>query len=135
MTRKPFGILKFIVLGLIFIGAIGFITMTLWNWLVPELFHGPMISFWQALGILLLGKLLFGWHGHQKGGWRGAPWGWKERMRRRWEHMTPEERERMQAKFRQYCGNRPPFGQEWDEFDKSRQGNPPASTDPATEMK
>jgi hypothetical protein len=136
MRRRPFGILKFVVLGVIFIGVIGFVTMSLWNWLVPDLFHGPQITFWQALGILLLGKLLFGWHGHQRGGgWKGAPWGWKERMRRRMENMTPEERERMRAKFRQHCGDRAGFWKEWDETSFRRPGQEATAPPPPSEMK
>jgi hypothetical protein len=99
MRRKPgLGVLKFILLGILFLTVLGFVVMSLWNWLIPCLFHGPFINFWQALGLLLLGKLLFGWHGHHPG-WRKD---WKEKMRRRMEAMTPEERE----KLRERCGQR-----------------------------
>lgn len=102
MRRKPgLGVLKFIVLGALFLTALGFVVMTLWNWLIPCLFHGPFITFWQALGLLLLGKLLFGWHGHH-GGWKRD---WKDKMRRRMESMTPEERERM-MEMRERCRQR-----------------------------
>lgn len=31
------------------------IGMLLWNWLVPEVFHGPTVTYWQAfIGVLLL---------------------------------------------------------------------------------
>ena len=33
--------------------------MLLWNWLIPELFTGPLITYWQTLGILILSKILF----------------------------------------------------------------------------
>ncbi|KAA2240510.1 hypothetical protein F0L74_30625 [Chitinophaga agrisoli] len=99
MRRKPgLGVLKFILLGILFVTVLGFVVMTLWNCLIPDLFHGPVITFWQALGLLLLGKLLFGWHGHQ----HGAAWkaNWKEKMRRRMESMTPEEKERLRDRCR-----------------------------------
>jgi hypothetical protein len=102
--RKPgLGVLKFIVLGLLFVTVLGLVTMTLWNCLIPDLFHGPVITFWQALGLLLLGKLLFGWHGPSKG---GAPWRnhWREKMRQRMENMTPEERERLRACYGRFKG-------------------------------
>ena len=75
--------------------------MLLWNSLVPELFHGPPLQFWQALGLLLLSRILFGglrgragWHGH-----------WRQRMwRERWESMTPEERARLREHFQRRCG-------------------------------
>jgi len=102
MRRKPgLGVLKFIVLGALFLTVIGFVVMSLWNWLIPCLFHGPFINFWQALGLLLLGKLLFGWHGYH-GGWKRD---WKDKMRRRMESMTPEERERM-IEMRERCRQR-----------------------------
>ena len=47
--------------------------MLLWNWLIPAIFGLSAISFWQALGILILSKLLFGSfrfrHG-KHGGWK-----------------------------------------------------------------
>jgi hypothetical protein len=80
--------------------------MSLWNALIPTLFHGPLVTFWQAAGLLVLSKILFGgfrgrhghgWHGRH-GRWRGEMW------RRKWESMTPEERERLRAKFKHRCG-------------------------------
>jgi hypothetical protein len=108
--RKGARIAKFLVLGVVFIGAIGFVTMQLWNCLIPELFHGPVISFWQALGLLLLGKLIFGWHNHHNS-WndkweRGREW--KSKIREKMAHMTPEEQERMKEALRNRC--RPGFG-------------------------
>lgn len=40
------------------------ITMWLWNWLMPTIFNLPVITFWQAAGILVLSRILFrGGHG------------------------------------------------------------------------
>lgn len=82
--------------------------MLLWNSLVPELFRGPRLEYWQALGLLLLSRILFGglrgrgWHGH-----------WRQRMwRERWENMTPEEREHLRAHFQRRCGGRPASGEQ-----------------------
>jgi hypothetical protein len=75
------------------VGIAGYLVMTLWNWLLPPLFGWHALGFAQALGLLLLSRLLFGgFRGHR--GHRGA---WKERMRSRWEAMTPEERERVRS--------------------------------------
>lgn len=38
--------------------ALGWITMLLWNWLVPTIFGLKAITFWQAIGMLILSKLL-----------------------------------------------------------------------------
>ncbi|MFZ2907059.1 MAG: hypothetical protein WAZ98_12705 [Cyclobacteriaceae bacterium] len=92
------------VIGMIVIGAIlvfGFVmaTMYLWNWLIPALFAGPVITFWQALGLLALSKILFS--GFGRGGhrpWRGRHW--KSHLKDRWSSMTPEERERLKEKMR-----------------------------------
>lgn len=84
----------------IFIG--GEIVMRLWNWLLPSLFGWHMITFWQALGLLLLCRILFGsFGGHHNHGK-------KRRMRDRWENMTPEEREKCRQAFRSRWGQAPP---------------------------
>lgn len=46
-------------LGLGFVALAVFITMSLWNWLIPELFNGPVITFWQAVGLFILSKIFF----------------------------------------------------------------------------
>jgi len=60
--RCPSKPAKFIGIGFLVvfgIFAIGSVIMFLWNELIPTLFNGPLISFWQALGLLLLSKILF----------------------------------------------------------------------------
>ena len=77
----------------VFVG--GEVVRRLWNWLLPALFSVPEITFWQALGLLVLCRILFGGLGmHGRGPRR---WG-------RWEHMTPEERERFRQRIRERCG-------------------------------
>jgi len=86
--------LKFFLIAIVAIGVFSFVVMSLWNWLMPAVFGLRVITFWQALGLLVLSKILLG-------GFRGRPgsggWHWRRRMMERWEEMTPEERE----KFRQ----------------------------------
>jgi hypothetical protein len=53
-TRKIFYYGKFGVMGIIALAAFTFVVMWLWNWLVPELFNGPLINYWQSIGILIL---------------------------------------------------------------------------------
>jgi hypothetical protein len=84
----------------IFIG--GTIVRLLWNWLLPPLFGWPEVTFWQALGLLALCRILFGGFG----GHRSHRSAIRRRMEERWEHMSPEERER----FRQSMGRRFGFG-------------------------
>ncbi len=62
-VTKGFKILFFIVLGLTIAFLVGYIVMRLWNWLMPELFGLPLVSYWQAVGILILAKIFFGFGG------------------------------------------------------------------------
>jgi hypothetical protein len=76
--------------------AFGFIVRELWNVLIPPIFGWHTITFWQALGLLLLSKILFGGFHRHHGGDRNR---WKQRMKERWEHMAPEERERFSKRM------------------------------------
>jgi hypothetical protein len=92
--------LEFVLFAVLFVTAFGFAVMRLWNWLMPALFGWHLINFWQAVGILVLSKILFG-------GFRGHPGRhmfWRRRMMERWEHMTPEEREKFRQGMRGRCG-------------------------------
>ena len=44
----------------LFVWLFGELVMHLWNWLLPPLFGWHLITFWQALGLLLLSRILFG---------------------------------------------------------------------------
>ncbi len=76
-------------------------TQYLWNWLVPSLFAGPVMSFWQTAGLLLLTKIFFWPFGRCRcqGANHGGPWKyyWKEK----WTSMSPEERERIKQKMKE----------------------------------
>lgn len=75
-----------------FAALIGFGVMFLWNWLMPTLFGLTTITFWQALGLLILSKILFGgWKGGGHHEHRGR---WKRRFKDRWANMSEEEREK-----------------------------------------
>lgn len=65
------GCWKIGVLVVVGIAALAWVVMALWNWLVPSLFVGMHeIGYMQALGLLVLSKILFGsLHGHC--GWHG----------------------------------------------------------------
>jgi hypothetical protein len=92
--------LMFAPLALVFLAAFSFGVMRLWNWLVPPVFGWHMINFWQAVGLLVLCKILFG-------GFRGGPrrrMYWRHRMSERWEKMTAEEREKFRQGMRGRCG-------------------------------
>jgi hypothetical protein len=81
----------------------GFVVRDLWNWLTPSLFGWHMITFWQAVGLVVLTRILF--RGFPRPGWSGPGMHWRRRMMERWAQMTPEERE----KFRAGMGRCGPF--------------------------
>lgn len=115
-TPKIFHVLKFVLLGAIFLLALGFGVRELWNCLIPDLFHGPVVTFWQALGLCLLGKLIFGWHGGGgPGKWSQTKEQWRKKMQQRMEHMTPEEKEKMRQRFRSCMPNRYNRWNDWNE--------------------
>ena len=98
--------LKFILFVALAALAMGYVVLQLWNWLLPGLFGWHAITFWQALGLLALARILFG----SLRGRGGAHMYWRRRMMERWEQMTPEEREQFRQGMRGRCGkfNAPP---------------------------
>lgn len=92
-------VFKIVLLVLAAICLFGFLVMKLWNWLMPEIFGLPLISFTQALGVLLLSKILFS--GFKPGGpGHSAKERWKNNFfKKRWEkklaNLSPEEREKL----------------------------------------
>jgi len=87
----------------------GSVVMLLWNGLLPAILGVKTITFWQAIGILVLSKILFGgwcggrghrrFHGHMHD-WHG-----------RWMHLTPEQREMMKSEWKGKCCE-PPIKEE-----------------------
>ena len=105
-------IVKGVVIGILAITLFGFIVMSLWNALVPDIFNGPELSFWQAVGLLVLSHLLLrGWSPwRHSGSWRSGRW--KRRFEEKLAAMTPEEREKFKEEWKRRCGHYPG---EWDE--------------------
>jgi hypothetical protein len=103
MRKMRFGrALKFVAMGLVAIGLASLVVMALWNSLMPTVFALKPISFWQALGLLILSKIFFGGFRGRPG--QGSHW---RRMMERWDHMSPEEREKFRQGMRHRCGGPP----------------------------
>jgi hypothetical protein len=99
-----------------FLSLVSFVVMTLWNYLLPGILHVGLITFWQAMGIFVLCKILFGFGkgGHHRMG--GAPW-MRHKMAEKFKNMTPEEREQLRAKMEQHCGRGRWGGRyNWDQY-------------------
>lgn len=100
--RKGAIFLKCVVAVILAIFFFAWITYLLWNWLVPVLFQGPIISYWQALGLLVLTKILFFGIGGKRGCYSEGsqqPY-WKHRFYEKISSMSPEEREAFKQKMR-----------------------------------
>ena len=110
MRRKWFFIPLALVAMAAFVFVGGEIVRLLWNWLLPPLFGLREITFWQALGLLALSRILvggFGMHGghrSNRGFRRDMADRVADRVVDRWERMTPEERERFRQRIRERCG-------------------------------
>jgi len=92
-----------VALCVLAIFLIGWVTMSLWNWLVPVLFAGPVITFWQAMGLLLLSKILFSGLGGKGGGWyrrHPAEAHWKHKFYSKFSAMSPEDRAALKQKMK-----------------------------------
>ena len=108
IMMAPLAILAMVLFT--FIG--GEVVLHLWNWLLPPLLGWRQITFWQALGLLVLCRILFGghgWHGYGRSSFRrrmGERMAERmaERTAERFERMTPEERERFRQGMRGRCG-------------------------------
>ena len=94
-------VLKVALFALLFFTVFGYVVMRLWNWLMPALFGWHLISFWQAIAVLVLSKILFGgFHGRH-----GGHMSWRHRMKEWEQRMTPEEREKFRQLMRERCGS------------------------------
>ncbi len=99
--NRPLRIFMFATMALVAVPLFGFLVMSLWNWLMPSLFGIHAITFWQAFGLLILSRILFGgFHGRACGPRQTR----KRLMEGAWERMTPEERERFRGRMRDGCG-------------------------------
>lgn len=86
--------LKMALLAMVGVVVQGGLVMLLWNWLLPVIFSGAQqINWLQAMGILLLSKILFG-------GLRGGCPGLWRHHHQHWSSMTPAERKQMQDRFK-----------------------------------
>ena len=117
--KKGFGarrVVLFVLFAAIAIFVFGGVVMLLWNNVLAQVTHVSTISFLQALGILLLAKILFGGF---RGGWGPRSYYWKQRMRDKWNNMTPEDRDKFKQELQKRCGH---WGyKSWYDSDSSQQ--------------
>lgn len=87
---------KMAIFALAICAAFSGIVMLLWNMLIPGIFGLATINFWQALGLLVLTRILFGGFGGGRKMMMGHGFGGgmheHNPFREKWMKMTPEER-------------------------------------------
>jgi len=91
---KKLRFLKFIPIALAILAVISLIVMLLWNALIPDIFKGPSLTYFQAIGLFILTKILFVLGPGNRSHFKGRHEYWRKRMEEKWEKMTPEEREK-----------------------------------------
>ncbi|MCG8328400.1 MAG: hypothetical protein MI974_11975 [Chitinophagales bacterium] len=97
----PGKIFFFIGMAILFVLVLGGVVMLLWNAILPDLVGVKPIQFWQAIGLLILSRILFG-------GFKFGPKGKKHYARRRqwkekWMNMNEEERAAFKERWRKKC--------------------------------
>lgn len=93
--RSKMRFVFFPLAGIAFVSLVSFIVMLLWNYTLPDVLGTKELSYWQAMTLFFLCKILFGFGG---GGRKGPPW-----ARNRHKNMEPwndEEREKFKGYMR-----------------------------------
>ena len=101
LMMKEMVFFRFLLRYIAIVILVALAVMVLWNSILPELLDLPTIDFWQALGLLLLVRLLTG----GTGGFFRRRWEstWSGYMQSKMESMSPEEQERFRRKWQDRC--------------------------------
>lgn len=99
-------VLLVLVVGPIAVLAFGGLIMYLWNAILPALLGVSVISFWQAVGLLVLCKILFGSMGSGGGGYRRRKqWGGPpSHLREKFMNMSEEEKAAFKEQWKKNWG-------------------------------
>ena len=100
----PLKVLFFALVAIAFVAAISWVVMALWNYVLVNAISVKPINFWQAAGLLILSKILFGFGFGSRGRWRGKRRHRASHWKDKWMHMSEEERKEFKAKWREKCG-------------------------------
>jgi hypothetical protein len=94
MKRRFVFAIPFFVMGFVFLA--GLAVMLIWNAILPAVLGVTVITYWQAIGILVLSRILFGgFRGGPWGGRRGGPPHWKNQ----WVNMSDEEKAKLKEEM------------------------------------
>ncbi len=99
----PAKVFFFLLVGLAFGALLGYVVMLLWNAILPEVTGVKPLNFWQAVGLLILSRILFG--SFRFGGRGGHPgYAKKKYWKEKWMNMSEEEREAFKNKWKERWG-------------------------------
>lgn len=100
-------IIKAVIFFLVFASLFSYLVMWLWNMIIPEVTGWAGLTFWQAAGLLLLSKILFGYRGGWGRHWGGNPrhnYFWKNKWDDKLSHLSDEEREEIKNRWaKNFC--------------------------------
>ena len=95
----------FILLAIIAITTVlGTVIMLLWNAILPNILGTRPINIWEAIGLLVLCRLLVG--GLKRGGMGKRMYSRKKAWREKWMHMSEEEKTEFKARWKERCGRK-----------------------------
>jgi len=100
---KPIKVLFFILVFIAIFSALSFVVMFLWNAILPEVTGVKPLKFWQAAGLLVLAKILFGRFSGRRNYWRNSK---KNHWRNKWMEMNEEERKAAKLRWKEYCSRK-----------------------------
>lgn len=119
----------FPLIPIVAIALFSLVVMLLWNAIIPGLTGWALLTYWKAMGLLVLSKILFSGFPGRRGGPGGPPWArhhagmreawwrnlseeereqWKDRRkdwREKWCSMSGEERAKFKESWKDRCMN------------------------------
>jgi len=99
---KNYKMIKYVLGFLAMVAVFSLVVMLLWNWIVPGVFGLQLISFWQALGLLVLSRLFFGGFGKFWLGSRMNDRRHRNPIYEKWAGMSDEERKEFAKRRHQH---------------------------------
>lgn len=100
----PLKILFFIIVAALFIAVLGGVVMLLWNNILAEVTAVQPLSYWQAVGLLLLARILFGSFRFGPPPFRKPGRSRRAYWKEKWMNMSEEERAAFKEKWKKRCG-------------------------------
>ena len=93
-------IIGFTMIAIACLALLAWVVMLLWNGVLAEVVQVSTVTYWQALGLLVLSKILFGGFRGKGGDYKKR---WKEKMEEKLAGLSEEEREKIKEEWRNRC--------------------------------